>query len=31
MRLSLLSALNAERADRRAAVLVTDVASGDQR
>jgi len=31
MRLSLLSALNAERAARRAAVLVTDVASGDQR
>jgi len=31
MRLSLLSALNAERAARHAAVLVTDVASGDQR
>ncbi|MBF9197617.1 XdhC family protein [Microvirga terrestris] len=31
MRLSLLSDLNKERAARRAAVLVTDVASGDQR
>jgi xanthine dehydrogenase accessory factor len=31
MRLSLLSELNAERAARRAAVLVTAVASGDQR
>ena len=31
MRLSLLSDLNAERAARRAAVLVTDVASGKQR
>lgn len=31
MRLSLLSELNAERAARRAAVLVTDVASGEQR
>lgn len=31
MRLSLLSDLNAERAARRAAVLVTDVASGEQR
>ncbi len=31
MRLSLLSALNAERAARRAAVLVTDIASGEQR
>ena len=31
MRLSLLSDLNAERAARRAAVLVTEVASGDQR
>ncbi|MGF9757303.1 XdhC family protein [Microvirga sp. 0TCS3.31] len=31
MRLSLLSDLNAERAARRAAILVTDVASGDQR
>jgi len=31
MRLSLLSDLNAERAARRAAILVTDVASGEQR
>ncbi|WP_201860588.1 XdhC family protein [Microvirga soli] len=31
MRLSLLSDLNAERAARRAAVLVTDTASGEQR
>ena len=31
MRLSLLSSLNEERAARRAAVLVTDVASGEQR
>ena len=31
MHLALLSALNAERAARRAAVLVTDVASGEQR
>jgi xanthine dehydrogenase accessory factor len=31
MRLELLSNLNAERAARRAAVLVTDVASGEQR
>ena len=31
MRLNLLSDLNAERAARRAAVLVTDVASGEQR
>lgn len=31
MRLSLLSDLNEERAARRAAVLVTDVASGEQR
>ena len=31
MRLSLLSDLNAERAARRAAVLVTDLASGEQR
>ncbi|HEU6440916.1 MAG TPA: XdhC family protein [Microvirga sp.] len=31
MRLSLLSDLNAERAARRAAVLVTDIASGEQR
>lgn len=31
MRLSLLSQLNAERAARRAAVLVTDTASGEQR
>ena len=31
MRLDLLSALNAERAARRAAVLVTDVAGGEQR
>jgi xanthine dehydrogenase accessory factor len=31
MHLSLLSALNAERAARRAAVLVTDVATGEQR
>jgi xanthine dehydrogenase accessory factor len=31
MHLSLLSALNAERAARRAAILVTDVTSGEQR
>jgi xanthine dehydrogenase accessory factor len=31
MRLALLSALNAERAARRAAVLITDIASGAQR
>ncbi|HEX2653397.1 MAG TPA: XdhC family protein [Xanthobacteraceae bacterium] len=31
MRLDILSALNAERAERRAAVVVTDVASGEQR
>lgn len=31
MRLSLLSDLNAERAARRAAILVTDIASGEQR
>jgi xanthine dehydrogenase accessory factor len=31
MQLSLLSDLNAERAARRAAVLVTDIASGEQR
>ena len=31
MRLDILSALNAERAGRRAAVVVTDVASGEQR
>jgi xanthine dehydrogenase accessory factor len=31
MRLDLLSALNGERAARRAAVLVTDLASGEQR
>ncbi len=31
MRLDLLSALNAERAARRAAVLVTEIESGDQR
>jgi xanthine dehydrogenase accessory factor len=31
MRLSILSDLNAERAARRAAVLVTDMASGEQR
>ncbi len=31
MRLSLLSELNAERAARHAAVLVTDIASGEQR
>jgi xanthine dehydrogenase accessory factor len=31
MRLSLLSSLNEERAARRAAVLVTDIASGEQR
>lgn len=31
MRLDLLSELNAERAARRAAVLVTDIASGEQR
>ena len=31
MKLSILSALNAERAARRAAIVVTDVASGEQR
>ena len=31
MKLDVLSALNAERAARRAAVVVTDVASGAQR
>jgi xanthine dehydrogenase accessory factor len=31
MRLDILHALNAERAARRAAIVVTDVASGDQR
>ena len=31
MKLNVLSALNAERAARRAAIVVTDVASGDQR
>lgn len=31
MRLSILSALNAERAHRRTAIVVTDVASGEQR
>jgi xanthine dehydrogenase accessory factor len=31
MKLDLLSALNAERAARRAAILVTDLASGEQR
>ena len=31
MHLSLLSALNAERAARRAAILVTDIGSGEQR
>jgi len=31
MKLSILTALNAERANRRAAVVVTDVASGEQR
>jgi xanthine dehydrogenase accessory factor len=31
MRLDLLSALNSERAARRAAVIVTDIASGNQR
>ena len=31
MRLDLLAALNAERAARRAAILVTDTASGDER
>jgi xanthine/CO dehydrogenase XdhC/CoxF family maturation factor len=31
MKLSILSALNSERANRRAAVVVTDVASGEQR
>lgn len=31
MKLSILSALNTERANRRAAVVVTDVASGEQR
>ncbi len=31
MKLSILSALNTERANRRAVVVVTDVASGEQR
>ena len=31
MKLDILGALNAERAARRAAVVVTDVASGEQR
>ncbi len=31
MKLSLLTALNAERAARRAAIVVTDIASGDER
>ena len=31
MKLDVLSALNAERAARRAAIVVTDVASGEQR
>ena len=31
MKLSILAALNAERAKRRAAIVVTDVASGEQR
>jgi xanthine dehydrogenase accessory factor len=31
LRLTILSALNAERAHRRAAIVVTDVASGEQR
>ena len=31
MKLDILTALNAERAARRAAIVVTDVASGDQR
>jgi xanthine dehydrogenase accessory factor len=31
MRLDILQALNAERAARRAAIVVTDIASGDQR
>ena len=31
MKLSLLTALNAERAARRAAIVVTDVESGEQR
>src|ERR1700683_4427831 len=31
MKLNILTALNAERAARRAAIVVTDVASGDQR
>jgi xanthine dehydrogenase accessory factor len=31
LKLSILAALNAERANRRAAVVVTDVASGEQR
>ena len=31
MKLDILTALNAERAARRAAVVVTDVASGEQR
>ena len=31
MKLDILRALNAERAARRAAVVVTDVASGEQR
>ncbi len=31
MKLSILTALNTERANRRAAIVVTDVASGEQR
>jgi xanthine dehydrogenase accessory factor len=31
MKLSILAALNTERANRRAAIVVTDVASGEQR
>src|ERR1700730_14952313 len=31
MRLDILHSLNAERAARRAAIVVTDIASGDQR
>src|SRR6202035_4066094 len=31
MRLDILKSLNAERAARRAAIVVTDIASGDQR
>src|SRR5512136_3465469 len=31
MKLSLLTTLNAERAARRAAIVITDVASGEQR